>query len=603
MVDEYPGEVMPTEFSHESLKRELKELEGDTSCFRYERSTLLSNIVSKYEKLGNNEEAKNIMYEAAAFMLCEHGDSFTGYFQPMAVFTSGATVPPREFFSPEALQYLEKRANTTHNPIIASRFADVVWDLPSQKNPKMARLAIDKYLECAEIYMKNLWGVEFSISIKRIVQLATVINDVTRLKLIKDIVLKKLAELDEKRDYRFCLDLAEAIASASRIKLDESEAKKVEEILNRGARYYQEDHTEDVTRLGPTKAPNEHFVRSFHESISNLSSTKHLLKVDTNLHRVEIARSHEREGDKALENKNYLAAVFFLQNAERHFNDLGMSYDRDRVRVKLAQAGLKSEEDLKTISTEITIEKAKIDEYIHPLLAGTAGESLKRIASAPHFIPSVDRAERLTTELRQKYPLQYLISRVHLKEGHVVGSFSKDSDIHNQAIVNQLVMEIRISNIFLRHLFDKLINELGLNAEMLTKHFEEWGLCKQRNLALLKKGFEHYFWGDYVSALHILIPQFEDTLRSLLEKAQRPISRPGYGVAILKYLLEDETFKTAAGIDLIRYYQVVLCETTGMNLRNDLSHGLLDPESMTRGTVEIVIHLLLTLTRFTINAK
>lgn len=591
---------MSTEFDEQQLKRQLTELEEETSRFRYDRSTLLNNIADEYKKHGNDLEAQNIRYEAAAFMLCERGDSFPCYFQPMAVFTNGKTSPPLEFFTREALKYLEKRATNTQNPIIASRFADVVWDLSTPKGPDTARLAVDKYLECATIYKKNIWGLELSTSIKRATQLATMLNDLSRLTRVKEAIMKQLVEFDEKKDYRFCIDLGEAICASTKLKLSKDEAKKVEEVLNSGAKYYQEDHDDGELCLGPTGAPNEHLVRSLLESILNLSSEGHLVEINRNLYRVEIARSHEREGDRALKDTNYLAAVFFLHEAEKHFMNLGMSTDRDRVRVKLARAGLKSEEDFKVISVSTEIDKAKIEEYIRPLIAGTIEESIKIIVSAPHFIPSIGKVQKFTEKLQQEYPLSSLGHQISLQEGHIIGSFAKDSEKRKQAIVGQLVLEIQISNIFLRNLFDKLIKELGLNAEILAKHFEEWGHCEQRNILLLKKGFKHYFQGDYIAALHILIPQFEDTLRSLLQKAHRPISRPGHGVACLGSLLAEEGFVAAAGVDLMHYYKVVLDEPAGINLRNNLSHGLLDPESMTRERVETIIHLLLTLTRFAV---
>lgn len=54
-----------------------------------------------------------------------------------------------------------------------------------------------------------------------------------------------------------------------------------------------------------------------------------------------------------------------------------------------------------------------------------------------------------------------------------------------------------------------------------------------------------------------------------------------------------------AGADLKRYYELVL--TDGLNLRHDIVHGLLDPKLMTKSTVELIIHLLLTLTRFKVS--
>jgi hypothetical protein len=580
-----------------------KQLEEDTSRFRHNRHSLLFEIAEEYQKNGDEEEAKGVRAEAAALMLCERGDSFPGYYQPMMTFTNGATSPPLSFFSSEVLEYLGDRGRTIHNPILASRFTDVVWDLSQTKDPQMARIAIDNYFKCISIYKSNSWGVELSIAIKRAVQLASMINDVGRLSHAKENIFRLMRELDDQKDYRFCIDLASSIAMSNKIKLSEMEAQEVKNVLSRATAYYQGEHPVDESRLGPVEGPNEHFVRSFHEAIINLASTGHLVDIDKNLHRIEIARSHEREGDKAAANKDNLVAIVCYRSADKCFSDLGLTKERDRLRVKLTEAGLKAEEELMPIQAEVKIEVAKIEEYIKPLIADNIAETLQIIASAPHFIPSIKETSRLADEMKQKYPIQYLVSHTVLHEGHIVSSPSTEDEVLSQSIIRHLVMDIHTGGIFLTHLFNKLIKEQGLDAEILTKHFEKWGICEQRNLLLLKKGFGEYFDSDYIAALHILIPQFEDILRNLLRKAHQPISRPGYGVLTLGSLLSNETFINTAGEDLIRYYEVALKETTGLNLRDDLTHGLMNTDLMTQNITSVVIHLLLTLTRFSIKPK
>jgi Domain of unknown function (DUF4209) len=91
--------------------------------------------------------------------------------------------------------------------------------------------------------------------------------------------------------------------------------------------------------------------------------------------------------------------------------------------------------------------------------------------------------------------------------------------------------------------------------------------------------------------------QFEDTLRSLLGAANRPVARPLKGTATLGALIDDPAFHKADDEDLHRYYELVLLED-GLNPRNGLSHGLVEPEDMDQLAVELIIHLLLTLTSF-----
>ncbi|MCK4445028.1 MAG: DUF4209 domain-containing protein, partial [Thermoplasmata archaeon] len=66
-------------------------------------------------------------------------------------------------------------------------------------------------------------------------------------------------------------------------------------------------------------------------------------------------------------------------------------------------------------------------------------------------------------------------------------------------------------------------------------------------------------------------------------------------------LLSDAEFARVAGTDLRDYYKVVLSDPTGLNFRNDIAHGLMDLSEMNQENVELILHLLLTLTRFKVD--
>lgn len=558
--------------SNTSPEELLKELEEDTSRFRFDRGTRFQEIASQYEQVGDHSNAERIKTEATAFMFCNLGNSFP------------------ELFTPEQLEYLAIRARSSKNPIHASCFADVVWDFSEKKDPEMARIAIDRYLKAAEIFKRNKWGVEFGKVIKRAASLASMIKDSERLEKVKKTIIEYTRKLDATKDYRFCLDLVEAI---TKLRLGEGERLELIKILEKSVAYYGEEHPSREDSLGSVEGPNEHFVRSFLNAKLELLPDKG--SKEAQMVRRSIAQSHEREGDRALKAGNYLAALVFYRSAEKSFVNKA---DKNRMRVKLAEAGSRAEGELLPISAKVEIETAKIEEYVRPLLADTLEDCLTRLAAAPHFIPNVERTKRSLEKRHREFPLQFLIPKIHLKEGHIAASYANTDEIYNQALARELVMEIQIASVFRSYLFDRL-RDRGLNTNSLVEHFQRWGYCRPRNLEMLRRGFDHYFAGDYPASLHILIPQFEDILRALLQAAGRPVSRPPRGVATLGPLLSDDGFLSAAGADLKRYYELVL--TDGLNLRHDIVHGLLDPKLMTKSTVELIIHLLLTLTRFKVS--
>jgi hypothetical protein len=300
---------------------------------------------------------------------------------------------------------------------------------------------------------------------------------------------------------------------------------------------------------------------------------------------------------------NPLAAVVSYRDAENQFRDLGLRDDIQRVRIKLAKASRLSEDQMHEVSVEINLTSEQIEQYLNGIFSDALQPTLGHIAAAPHFIPDLGRAEKQLAKLRKDYPLAYIMPQLHFRDGYLIGSFSSEKELAGLAQTQELVRWIKTSCIILGFTFEKLKRDYHLDPNSFVEHFREWGLCEPRNLALLQKGVEHYFHRDYVSALHILVIQFEDILRGILRRANRPVLIPPItgthgGVAVLRSLLADEQFSRIAGTNLRRYYEVVFSDPNGMNLRNNIAHGLVEVQEMNRQTAELVLYSLLTLTRF-----
>jgi len=577
------------------------ELESNTTDFRHNRYERFLEIAKGYEEAGEQLRADYARMDAMAFALHHYNKrSFPGYFQPMMEMTDGRTYPPLDFFTDERLKYYSNRARSTNNPIHASRFADVAWDLSKKKDPDMARLAVDNYMDCATQYKINRWGVEFGEVIKRAVALAVLISDTGRLARLKQLIIAELQALNKDRDYRFCLDLAEALAAMPLI-LTQAEQDAVIAILDNGDKYYRGKHPKREGALGPTEGPNEHLARSCMEAKANLLQVWKRPEANSQSIKRELAQSYERESQAAMGDKRALAALVFLTDAEKLYGEAGLASEQKRIRVLMAGIGKVAESEMKRIETKVEIKHEEMDEYISPLIAESLQESLERLAVAHHFYPSVAVTTKNVENQKQQHPLQFLFQRVYLKDGHVIGQAKSEQELLDDVEIRDFCLGIQIGGIFRTRLFERLKTEKALTADRLLEHFKRWGFCSEESLILLNIGFAHYFKGDYVSSLHVLLPQFEAVLRGLLERAGRPISDPQRGkFIILSSLLEDELLNTCAGEDLIQWYKISLVEPKGLNLRNNVLHGLCPTGQMTTETAELVIHLLLSLTRFTI---
>jgi hypothetical protein len=176
----------------------------------------------------------------------------------------------------------------------------------------------------------------------------------------------------------------------------------------------------------------------------------------------------------------------------------------------------------------------------------------------------------------------------------------------SQQMRDSLLLWIQInSGIVLSELFSRLKAQKGLDAVSLINYLTATGLFDENNVVLIERGVERYFADDYISTLHILVPQFEDVLRTLLERSGQGIIRQrrgqaGWEMETFGKFLEQDVVKTILPAEMLTYIQLVMTEQTGWNLRNRIAHGLIRPQDCTSVTAITVLHLILLLTLFQI---
>ncbi|AKL93087.1 DUF4209 domain-containing protein [Staphylococcus capitis] len=134
--------------------------------------------------------------------------------------------------------------------------------------------------------------------------------------------------------------------------------------------------------------------------------------------------------------------------------------------------------------------------------------------------------------------------------------------------------------------------------------FHRWDLLDSKNVPFIKSGITKFLEGDYMSAIHILVPQFESTIR-------RMFSNAGYSTTSIKkgnsqqeitfneFLLRDD-IKLALGDDVHKLIKFVMVEQSGLNLRNDIAHGLIEFSNINYEICILIIYLFLVLTRYNV---
>lgn len=257
-------------------------------------------------------------------------------------------------------------------------------------------------------------------------------------------------------------------------------------------------------------------------------------------------------------------------------------------------------DDLKELTATFSVSQAELEGFVNEMLADHLDGALVRVAV--NFTPKVDETRKNLREISDIAPLMSLFSVVKLssdgRPAAQIGSLEEDPD-------GRLHMEIgnSISTYvpFLIQVIDAVREKYAPTPEQIVQWLSKSPVFHESRREFVAQGLQAYETGDYLKAIHILVPQVEHTLRNLLVLMQIPTTKavprhPGImDVKSMNQILEDERVRGALTENIWRYLTVLYIDRRGLNIRNDLAHGLLEMQTFNRAIADRVFHSLLVL--------
>ena len=201
----------------------------------------------------------------------------------------------------------------------------------------------------------------------------------------------------------------------------------------------------------------------------------------------------------------------------------------------------------------------------------------------------VSDLRRQVEELAQKYPMQFLFPAAILNsDGNVVarlpdllrGNEEEKEKSYRAHMFHQTGLHYAVDvQVAIEPARRQILLDHNIALSDLTPFVSNNPLVRPGREYLYAEGLRAGLVGDWVTAAHLLIPQFEDSMRYLLQKGgvttsgmdeegvqdERSLNATLYLPELEKMLGPDITF------DL----QSLLVEQYGHNLRNNLAHGLM----------------------------
>jgi hypothetical protein len=330
--------------------------------------------------------------------------------------------------------------------------------------------------------------------------------------------------------------------------------------------------------------------------------------------RRRAALSLEHEADERA-NEAPLIQAALLQDAVRNYAALGMADELVRAKEKLHTATQGATANMNPLSVEVRIPTDELRERTKALLAQGRQRApwfhLQLLAVGGLWPPWGDVVAR-TTDLERKAPLSSLVNLVML--GPDERPFPRPTDPTAAREFNEVrryvqdvqfglgIIEVQIS--ILRQLEGWSVN-LILDALRSGVVFDEDAI------AAIAPGVRGYDEERYWEAVHVLVPQIERVIRGVAQKlgvdTYRYMSATGaiHWATLDQLMGQEPVSKLLAKLrpDLPKELACLLTDGRGLNLRHDVAHGILRPDSTVRGYALLCILILLTLSVFGVSEK
>jgi hypothetical protein len=542
-------------------------------------------------------ERKVLLAEHSAFMfmITKHrdADSVWGtYFAPIFEGTrqDGAIVrmPDIKELDAETVAHWKARATAMTNPVMRARYADCAWDLEktiSGENPQheFARMAACAYIDATEkrLYSSEISGVEwlaraFSLA-KTINEQALVSRTVEAILAFRDDVLNPAQIGVWIAPFDLLYEEKGALTATQKSKI----ITDLEALLALAASR-TDGHFDPFGAQAAAERLAKHYERRGERD---------------QVHRV--IKAYGGAFETIAKDASPMLATAWLQPVIERYEQAGLRVEANEAQLLSIEKGKHIADDLKQYGVEIEIRQEDLDGVVAKLLTeGDFELSLKKIAH--YFTPSAASAEQIVQQMQTDAPLMSLIGvQIVDSAGRItarIGSVDEDAE---GRLYQQLARSIGFQNFFLGYVLQKLRERFSPMIDGLLNAILESPVFLQTQRPFLEDGLKAYLEGDFLKAVHVLVPQVEQALRNLLtliRVSPNKTVRGNSGILDVKSMgnaLEDKTLRNVLPENVWRYLTVLYVERRGINLRNDLAHGLVSHSAFTQTLSDRVFHSLL----------
>jgi hypothetical protein len=510
----------------------------------------------------------------------EDGSEWGTHFAPWYTATGedGSTIrdPDLASLNEESIKVWSERAVTACHPILKARYADVVWDLQRKissdgtRSFTFGQLAADAYMDAAR-ENRFRWGIESAFALQRALSISLQLGDAGRTRRIVDamIAMAQSVGLDKPGFWVVPFDSAFG-------KQNVSPQQSAEIISQLEARLTEAVAAKDGWRA---QLAAERLLNAYRKTGDRDSALR-------------VVRAWGATFLAMAEGASAILAVGWLQPIIQLYQNEGLRDDAERLRVYVEKRGRTVNDEMHQGELTIPFDRKEVEDYLNRIIdVNDPCLALFRLANT--LLPDPQNVRQEVHKAAEQF-ISYSLFPVEIVGPHGlpiarVGTYEEDAE---GRLVHDLARHLGLMPSFFIRGYEKIKEKFSLTNEVLMDGLFSSLLFKADRRTFFAEGFAAYEAGDYLKAVHVLVPQMEGVLRNLLEIMGIPVTKTIDGMAELKNMndvLHDERVRDDLEEKWWMFLKTLYTDKRGFNLRNDLAHGIAPIEVFNIGTAAIVI--------------
>lgn len=534
--------------------------------------TQLFNICKDLEKRNENELAETIGLLAHVTGMGVQLSEPESPFRSLAEFSNGDRTVNTDDLTDIHLEILKEVLGRTKNLFLLSRFNDVLWVKVRPPEKKYAEEAIKAYLSLTDFVETKMPDKVFNTatSIERAIQIWRQIGseEIIR-KQIENIVIRCMA-LDKPEPpnfirYFFFKNLVRCF--------DEKDAQKW---IDLGSTLVSESCAQKNYEKARSYTA---LLGKIYKRIKDKANWQIMNEKEADLH------AHEAREMQAAGAHPMILQGLYNSALEAARNTQGRTAEAKVLKSELIEVQKIVPNDLKEISIPVDL-RVPIEEILESVGKVSFKEALELVAVESR--PSKkDKLYAQGEQMIKDFPLQSIITTLMLDEkGKIIarkpgmggGDEEKLAAIRAQA-GQHVLMSIEIKGTLIARAQIELNNRTDFDEAVLDQLLYPNPFVPPSRVFQFKKGIMNGLRGDWVSCIYVLVPLLENSLRHVMQlSGHEMVKIDSEGIqqeADLNAFIYSSDFEKVIGQDMAFQLQVILTDKIGINLRNEVAHGLM----------------------------